>query len=223
MSINHAIKLIAIDGQSGAGKGTLARRLAKSLGYRFLDSGSLYRALAFAALQHECVEDLVRVRILARHLNLEFPPEGGVIWDGQNISAEIRTEACAGIASKISPDPEVRAALHDLQRRFFTDQGLVADGRDMGTVVFPEAPFKFFLKALPEVRALRRYEELRSMGVLADKSAILAEICARDARDENRAVAPLKPASDAIILDTSYMSADQVFDLVCIKLQNFDL
>ncbi len=202
-----AIPVITIDGPSGSGKGTIARLLAQELGYHFLDSGALYRLLAFAAQRHDiALDDSPSLVTLAAKLSIVFPADGGeddVLLDGENIGSQIRTEAAGAGASKVAALPGVRTALLQRQRDFCTPPGLVADGRDMGTVVFPEAEAKFYLIASAEERSRRRCNQLIKKGLESDYQQVLADIQARDERDMKRPVAPLKPADDAEIVDTS--------------------
>ena len=199
--------VITIDGPSGSGKGTIARLLARELGYHFLDSGALYRLLAFAAEQRAlALDDEPSLVELAGKLDIVFPADGGeddVLLDGENIGSLIRTEAAGAGASKVASLPKVRTALLQRQRDFRSSPGLVADGRDMGTVVCPDAGAKIYLIASAEERARRRCKQLKEKGLDADYSAVVADIKARDERDMNRPVAPLKPAVDAESVDTS--------------------
>ena len=208
--------VIAVDGPGGAGKGELTKRLARSLGYELLDSGAIYRVLAYAARKAGLAlfdeDSLVQEALV---VNLAFDPqEDGVhvILNGEDVSLAIRTEEAGANASKVAVLPGVRQALLARQRDFRQDPGLVADGRDMGTVVFPDAQVKIFLDASCEVRAKRRVLQLERSGKKADYAAILQEITERDERDRNRAVAPLKPADDAVIIDSSDMTIDEVFN-----------
>jgi cytidylate kinase len=201
------IPVVTIDGPSGSGKGTIARLLARELGYHFLDSGALYRLLAFAAEKRAiALDDESALVVLAGELDIVFPADGGeddVLLDGENIGALIRTEAAGAGASKVAALPAVRTALLQRQRDFRCSPGLVADGRDMGTVVFPDAGAKFYLIASAEERARRRCKQMKEKGFTADYDAVLSDIKGRDERDMNRPVAPLRPAEDAEIVDTS--------------------
>ena len=208
--------IITVDGPSGAGKGTLCYALAEKLGYALLDSGAIYRVTALAALQRKT--DLTNesaLAELARHLDIQFIPQNGevnILLAGMNVSHLIRTQEVADAASKVAVFPEVRSALLQLQQDFAKNDGLIADGRDMGTVVFPNAQVKLFLDASAEERAKRRYKQLQNKGINGNFEQILAEIKERDFRDRNREVAPLKPAYDALLLDSTTLSIDEVID-----------
>lgn len=210
------IPVICIDGPTASGKGTVAAAVAQRLGYRFLDSGAMYRITAYAAIQSGLSIDTAneeRIAALARDLPVHF--ESNRIWLGKDdVSDAIRTEEAGMNASKVSALPQVRAALVDLQHSFQKLPGLVADGRDMGTVIFPEASLKVFLTASAACRAERRYKQLISKGISANIDVLRADLEARDARDQNRAVAPLKPAQDALVLDNSDLSIAQAVDQV---------
>ncbi len=207
--------VIAVDGPGGAGKGELTRRLASGLNFGLLDSGAIYRVLAYAARKAGLAlfdeESLCRE---AEVMNLSFEVEGDgvhVMLNGEDVSSAIRTEDAGVNASKVAQFPSVRQALLQRQRDFRQDPGLVADGRDMGTVVFPDAQVKIFLDADAEVRAKRRVKQLMAVGKSADYNEILREIKERDERDRNRAVAPLKPAADAVVIDSSDMDIAAVY------------
>ena len=208
--------IITVDGPSGAGKGTLCYALSEKLGYALLDSGAIYRVTALAALQRKT--DLTNesaLAELARHLDIQFIPQNGevnILLADMNVSHLIRTQEVADAASKVALFPEVRSALLQLQQDFAKNDGLIADGRDMGTVVFPNAQVKLFLDASAEERAKRRYKQLQNKGINGNFEQILAEIKERDFRDRNREVAPLKPADDALLLDSTTLSIDEVID-----------
>ena len=207
-------KIITVDGPSGAGKGTLCYALAEKLGFALLDSGAIYRVTALAALKrHADLTNETKLTDLARHLDIQFVPKNGevnVLLGGMDVSHLIRTQKVADAASKVAVFPQVRAALLQLQQDFAKNDGLIADGRDMGTVVFPDAQVKLFLDASAEERAKRRYNQLQNKGISGNFAQILAEIKERDLRDRNRAVAPLKPADDAFLLDSTTLSIDEV-------------
>ncbi|MDV3239201.1 MAG: (d)CMP kinase [Gammaproteobacteria bacterium] len=215
-----AVPVIAIDGPSGSGKGTIAQALATELGWHFLDSGALYRILAYAAQRRGiALDDAGRLAELGRNLPVSFSANSSkILLDNIDISTEIRTESAGDAASRVAAIPAVREALLARQRAFRRPPGLVADGRDMGTVVFPDAPLKLFLTASAEERARRRYNQLIEKGLSASLSTLAADIAERDRRDANRAVAPLRPADDAIVIDTSTLDIDatlaRVRDLV---------
>lgn len=209
--------VIAVDGPSGVGKGTLCQWLAARLGWSLLDSGALYRLTALAALRRNLsLEDEVRLAVVAAGLDVEFQacPAGAprIVLDGVEVGVELRSESCGDAASRVAALPAVRAALLHRQRDFRRAPGLVADGRDMGTVVFPDAELKLFLTASSEERAQRRYKQLRENGLNVNLKNLVEEIDARDRRDAQRAVAPLEPAPDAEILDTTRMSIEDVCD-----------
>lgn len=207
-------KIITIDGPSGAGKGTVCARLAQELGWELLDSGALYRITALAASRKNiALDNEAEVAKVAANLDVQFKPTAEavlVILEGEDVSRSIRTEEVGGMASQVAALPQVREALLQRQRDFANSQGLIADGRDMGTVVFPNAFAKIFLTASAQERGLRRYKQLQEKGVAADLDAIVEEIRIRDERDSNRAVAPLKPAADALVIDSTELSIEQV-------------
>lgn len=210
------VPVITVDGPSGSGKGTLSHQLAQNLEWHFLDSGALYRVLALAAIRHAVsLENHNALEVLAAHLDVVFEQEPQrLLLEGQNVTRAIRTEECGAAASKIAAFPGVRKALLERQRAFAELPGLVADGRDMGTVVFPDAPLKIFLEASPEQRAIRRQGQLKEQGIDVSLDGLFAEIAQRDQRDRQRAVSPLVPAEDAIIIDTTSLSILEVYELV---------
>ncbi|MDE9516872.1 (d)CMP kinase [Xenorhabdus bovienii] len=208
--------VITVDGPSGAGKGTLCQALAEALGWQLLDSGAIYRVLALAAIHHQVdIQSEDSLVPLAANLDVRFMPANGklrVILEGEDVSNEIRTEAVGNTASQAATFPRVREALLRRQRAFRIAPGLIADGRDMGTVVFPDAPVKIFLDASAEERARRRMLQLQEKGFSVNFNRLLSEIQERDFRDRNRAVAPLVPAHDALLLDSTSMSIEEVID-----------
>ncbi|MEM6485668.1 MAG: (d)CMP kinase [Pseudomonadota bacterium] len=211
--------VITVDGPGGAGKGTLSFRLAKVLNWHMLDSGALYRVTALAALGNgAATDDESGVAKVAANLKLRFEPASQgltkVFLDEQDVSLDIRSEACGVIASKVAAMESVREALLARQRGLARAPGLVADGRDMGTVVFPNADLKIYLTASAECRAARRKEQLLAQGQSVSLPRLLEGIEERDARDRNRPSSPLKPADDAIVIDCSALTAGQVFDKV---------
>ena len=209
-ALSHPV--IAIDGPSGVGKGTLAQYLCCKTGFNLLDSGAIYRALAFGALKSNVsAENLPGLVNLAENLPVKFV-DTSIIYEGEDVTSKVRNEEVAAAASIVAAIPEVRAALLKRQKGFAMAPGLVADGRDMGTVVFPQAPVKIFLTASAEVRAERRVNQLKSQGVSANIAQITSDIMARDERDRTRTTSPLVPASDSVIIDTSELSINQVCD-----------
>ena len=213
--MSTTVPVITIDGPGGSGKGTIAQRVAQQLGWNLLDSGALYRLLGLAAQRHGLpLDNESALATLAEHLDIEFAAndagEAAVILEGEDVSGAIRSEASGAVASQIAVLPAVRAGLLARQHAFCEAPGLVADGRDMGSVVFPDAFLKVFLTATPEARAERRYKQLKEKGMDANLPALLQDIAERDARDASRSVAPLKPAADAVVLDSTDMSIDAV-------------
>ncbi|WP_263079633.1 (d)CMP kinase [Endozoicomonas sp. Mp262] len=215
--------IVTIDGPSGSGKGTIAALLAKTLGWQLLDSGALYRLTALSASNHGIdLDDESAVALVAAQLDVQFQPGSDslvIILEGESVGVHLRTEEVGAMASKVAVMPKVRAALLQRQRDFATLPGLICDGRDMGTVVFPNASAKFFLTASAEERARRRMEQLQAKGIDGSFDRLLADIKARDERDTNRSVAPLKPADEAIVIDSSQIGIQEVFDRVMTELR----
>jgi len=215
----NKVPVLTIDGPSGSGKGTVSRAAARALGWALLDSGALYRLVALAGRQAGVsLDDGPGLARLAQRLNLNFGSDTAgeeLVWlDGREVTGSIRTEEAGNDASKVASLPGVRAALLERQRRFAVPPGLVADGRDMGTVVFPQAEVKIFLTASAAERALRRHKQLKEKGVAANLAALSLEIAERDLRDTSRAISPLVASADATLLDTTGMSVDLVVERV---------
>jgi cytidylate kinase len=213
------VPIIAIDGPSGSGKGTIARRVATALGFHLLDSGALYRLVALSgARQGVAPDDEAGHAEAARGLDVEFGMDAAgeerILLAGVEVTREIRTEAAGAEASRVAAMPAVRSALLGRQHAFARPPGLVADGRDMGTVVFPQAALKIYLTASPEERARRRHKQLKDKGLTVNIAGLSQEIRERDLRDSSRPVAPLRPAADAVILDSTGRSIEQVVDEV---------
>jgi len=208
------VPVIAIDGPGGSGKGTIAHRVADHLGWHCLDSGALYRIVAVAGAARDlALDDEPALIDLANRLQIRFEPEH--VWvDGDDLAQAIRGEVAGAGASQVGALPALRAALLQRQRDFAVAPGLVADGRDMGTVVFTDAPLKIFLTASAEERAQRRYNQLINKGQGVSLPSLLEDICARDDRDMNRTVAPLRPAMDAVVIDSTQMNIDEVMKAV---------
>jgi CMP/dCMP kinase len=213
------VPVMTIDGPSGSGKGTISRAAARALGWSLLDSGALYRLVALAGLRAGIsLDDGPALARLAEGLDLRFGSDSAleeVVWlDGKEVTSAIRTESAGNDASKVAAFPVVRAALLERQRRFAVAPGLVADGRDMGTVVFPQAAVKFFLTASANERAARRHKQLKEKGVAATLAALSLEIAERDLRDTTRAASPLVASADAILLDTTGIPIESVVERV---------
>jgi len=223
--MNPKVPVITIDGASGTGKGVVTHIIAKKLGWNLLDSGVLYRVLALTAQRHGVfIEDEAGLVLLAEQLDVQFittetgePPL--ILLENQEVTDTIRTEKIGNAASKAGALPAVRTALLSRQRAFRTPPGLVTDGRDMGTVIFPDAIVKIFLTASPEERASRRYNQLNAKGIHVNLSALVDELRERDKRDQERSVAPLKPAVDAILIDTDPLTIKQVVARIMIEIE----
>ena len=212
----HPTPVVTVDGPSGAGKGTLSALLAEKLNWHLLDSGAIYRVLAVAAMHHDLpIDDEAAIVPLASGLDVSFETENNqrrVVLEGEDVTDDIRTEEVGAVASQIASLARVREALLRRQRAFRETPGLIADGRDMGTVVFPDAVVKLFLTASAEARAERRYTQLKDKGMDVNIARLLTDIKARDERDSQRSVAPLVPAEDAVIIDSTDLDINQVFD-----------
>lgn len=210
----HKIPVIAIDGPSASGKGTIAQLVAKKLGFHYLDSGALYRLVALKTVQsHADIHDTSLLAGIARNLHVVFD-QGEVYLDNQTVTDDIRAEQCGILASQLAAYPQVREALTERQRAFCQPPGLVTDGRDMGSVIFPDATLKIFLTASAETRAHRRYKQLIEKGVSANIADLLQDIQKRDERDSHRSVAPLQQGADAKLLDTTSLTISQAQDTV---------
>ncbi|UPW20186.1 (d)CMP kinase [Agarivorans sp. TSD2052] len=211
------VPVVTVDGPSGSGKGTLCQRLAQHYHWQLLDSGAIYRVLALAAIHHDVqLDNEEALSLLAAHLDVRFEAINGqtmVILEGEDVSLEIRKETAGNAASKVAAFPRVREALLRRQRGFKSLPGLIADGRDMGTVVFVDAPAKIFLDASAAIRAERRYNQLQDKGFDVSFDHLLSEIEERDQRDRNRSVAPLVPAQDALVIDSTALSIDEVVSM----------
>lgn len=217
---NKAIPIVTIDGPSGSGKGTMSMMLARKLGFHYLDSGALYRLLALAASRHKVALDNIEgLTVLAAHMDITFAMKADngapqIILEGEDVSAQIRAEEIGLLASKVAAIPEVRAALLQRQHAFAAKPGLIADGRDMGTVVFPSAQIKIFLTAGADERAKRRYKQLIEKGENVNLPALIDSVRERDERDSQRAVSPLMPAPDAHQIDSTDLSIEEVLQLI---------
>ena len=213
--MSDPVPIITVDGPSGSGKGTVSRAVAHALGWHFLDSGALYRLAALAAANANLdPRDPIAHARAAAAMDVRFAskPDGGeqVLLGGEDVTVQLRSETTGNAASRVAAIPEVRTALIERQRRFAQPPGLVADGRDMGSVIFPAAGLKIFLTATPEERARRRHKQLKDKGLDVSLPALSREIAERDARDTGRTVAPLEAAADAILLDSTGLEADEV-------------
>ncbi|XOV89522.1 MAG: (d)CMP kinase [Pseudomonadota bacterium] len=213
-----SVPVVTIDGPSGSGKGVITHRLAQALGFHILDSGALYRLIGLAARKHGVsFDDEAHLAELARGLDVEFVPTGSdenplsVQLEGEDVTLSLRTDEAGTDASRVAPIAAVRDGIKDLQRGFRRPPGLVADGRDMGTVVFTDAAVKIYLTASAEARAERRYKQLIGKGISGSLHDLFESIKARDERDMNRKVAPLRPASDAVVIDSTALTIDEVF------------
>lgn len=222
-SENMIPPVITVDGASGTGKGTISQLLAEHLGWKFLDSGALYRVLALAAIKHSVAFDNESaLNVLAEHLDVQFAARGTlppqITLEGEDVTETIRTEKIGNAASIVGALPQVRTALLSRQRVFREFPGLVADGRDMGSVVFPDAELKIFLLASPEERACRRLKQLKDRGINVNLANLVEELRERDRRDQERAIAPLKPAIDAICIETDHLSIEQVVERILVEI-----
>lgn len=213
-----SVPVITVDGPSGSGKGTVCRLLARSIGWNLLDSGALYRLVGLAARNHGVdMDNHPALEVLAGHLDVQFEPGAGdddlrIVLEGEDVTQTVRTEEVGALASRVASVGAVREALLARQRAFRVKPGLVADGRDMGTVVFPDAELKVFLTASAEERAQRRYRQLNASGDAVSLPRLVSDIEARDRRDTERAVSPLRPAAEAVVVDTTGRSIAEVFN-----------
>ena len=216
------VKVITIDGSSASGKGTLAKNIAEKLNWGILDSGAIYRVIGLVAERYDLLNDERALIKKLEDIDIEFLSHGCFV-DGEDVGERIRTEKVGKLASNIATFSNLRAEVLDLQRGFRKAPGLVADGRDMGTVVFPDAEVKFFLEASAEARAQRRYNELKNKGFDVRLPLLLEEILDRDARDRERSVAPLRPADDSILIDSSQLSAFEVTEVALSTLEKLGI
>ncbi len=215
--MSSVVPVLTLDGPSGAGKGTISRAVARNLGWHYLDSGAIYRGLAVEIMNRgiePCDESAVIEAAGCMDLQFVFDPDFSVILSGTTITGKIQSETCGSSASQLAAMPGVRKALLKKQRAFRSPPGLVADGRDMGTVVFPDAQFKIFLTANPKIRAERRVKQLKEKGMDVTLDQIIIELLERDRRDEARQAAPLRQAERAVFIDSSEMAIDQVIECV---------
>ena len=210
--MSAAVPVIAVDGPSASGKGTIASRVAKTLGFHYLESGALYRLIALLSLREGTLDEQ-RLAALADEMDVYFD-EGEIVLGDEAVTEKVRSEVVGNRASEVARLPQLRHALLRRQRAFRRPPGLVADGRDMGTVVFPDAELKIFLTASPEIRAERRYKQLIEKGIDANLRALSRDLRERDERDAKRAVAPLAPASDSQVLDSTALSIDEVVERI---------
>lgn len=218
------IPVITIDGASGTGKGTVSLLVARQLGWKLLDSGALYRVLALAAQKHSvAMDNEPALTVLAEHLDVQFIAQAShfpsILLEGEDVTDIIRTEKIGNAASMVAVFPAVRTALLSRQRAFRELPGLVADGRDMGTIIFPDASLKIFLLASPEERAKRRHNQLKEKGIDVSLTTLIDELRERDKRDQERFVAPLKPAKDAILINTDDLNIEQVVERILFEIK----
>lgn len=215
--MNNHVPVLTLDGPSGVGKGTICSKVAAELGWHILDSGSLYRLTALVASRNSSLDNVTQLDEIARNLDVNYIADNDylkIILNGEDVTDAIRSEEIGAMASKIAAIPEVRQALLDRQKAFATAPGLVADGRDMGSVVFPEADLKIFLSASPEERAKRRYKQLKDKGIGANLPQLVIELQERDKRDSTREASPLVAAEDAVTIDTTQLGIEEVFSEV---------
>ena len=215
--MNNHVPVLTLDGPSGVGKGTICSKVAAELGWHILDSGSLYRLTALLASRNSSLDNVTQLDEIARNLDVNYIADNDylkIILNGEDVTDAIRSEEIGAMASKIAAIPEVRQALLDRQKAFATAPGLVADGRDMGSVVFPEADLKIFLSASPEERAKRRYKQLKDKGIGANLPQLVIELQERDKRDSTREASPLVAAEDAVTIDTTQLGIEEVFSEV---------